>query len=119
MYRIPKELDLSPVAGQFTTQIGVGQFDIQFEFGDVHFSITSEVKLFRSAALIGRWTEGQWPDASFYDIMNTNVIRCEIRTDRLIVLSFENGIEMHLADDSDQYECMLIKFKGSHDPWIV
>jgi hypothetical protein len=29
MYGIPKELDLSSVVGEFTTQIRVGQFDLQ------------------------------------------------------------------------------------------
>jgi hypothetical protein len=116
MYRIPKELDLSPVVGEFTTQIRVGQFDLQFTFGVVDFAITSPVNLFRGGELIGHWEEGKWPDAAFYDIMNTEIIRCEIKTDRLIVIPFANGIEMHLTDDSDQYECIQIRFKGNPSP---
>jgi hypothetical protein len=119
MYRIPKELDLSPVLGEFTTQIRVGQFDIQFTFGDVSFSVSSPVKLFRGGELIGHWEEGNWPEAAFYDVMNTEVTRCEATTDRLIVIAFANGIEMHLADDSDQYECMQIHYKGNPSPWII
>jgi hypothetical protein len=93
MYRIPKELDLSPIVGQFTTQIAVGQFDIQFTFGAVHFAVTSPVDLFRDNQVIGHWEEGKWPDAAFYDIMNTEVTSCEIKTDRLIIMQFANGIE--------------------------
>ncbi len=119
MYRIPKELDLSPVVGQFTTQVRVGQFDLQFTFGDINFGVTSPVNLFRGGELIGHWKEGKWPDAAFYDIMNIEATRCEIMNDRLIVIAFANGIEMHLADDSDQYECMQIHFKGNPSPWII
>jgi hypothetical protein len=119
MYRIPKELDLSPVVGQFTTQIGVGQFDIQFTFGTVGFAVTSPVDLFRGRQVIGHWEEGKWPDPAFYDIMNTEVNSCEVKTDRLIILRFANGIEMHLVDDSDQYECMHIYFEGNPNRYII
>ena len=119
MYRIPKELDLSPVIGQFTTQIRVSQFGLQFTFGDVDFCITSPVNLYRGGQLIGHWEEGKWPDAAFYDIMNTEITRCETVTDRLIVIAFANGIEMHLVDDSDQYECMQIYFKDNPSSWII
>lgn len=119
MYRIPKELDLSSAVGEFTTQIRVGQFDLQFTFGEVDFAVTSAVNLFRGGKLIGRWEEGKWPDPGFYDIMNTEITQYDTKTDRLIVITFANGIEMHLADDSDQYECMQIRFKDDPSPWII
>ena len=119
MYRIPAELDLSPVVGEFTTQVRVGQFDLQFTFGRVNFAVQSPVKLFRDGQLIATWTEGRWPDAAFYDIMNTDVKRCEVLNDRLIVFEFENGIEMHLEDSSDQYESMQISFEGETSQWII
>jgi hypothetical protein len=119
MYRIPKELDLSPVVGEFTTQVRVGQFDMQFTFGDVNFSVTSPVDLFRAGQLVAHWEEGRWPEPGFFDIMNTDVTRCDVVNDRLIVIAFENGIEMHLVDNSDQYESMQIVFKGNPSPWII
>ncbi len=119
MYRIPKELDLSPAVGEFTTQIRVGQFDLQFTFGNVNFNVTSPVNLFRDGELIGHWEEGKWPDAAFYSIMNSEITRCEIATDTVIVITFANGIEMHLVDDSDQYECMQISFKDDPSSIII
>jgi hypothetical protein len=119
MYRIPKELDLSPVVGEFTTQVRVGQFDLQFTFGKVNFAVTSPVRLFRDGKQVAYWEEGKWPEPGFYDIMNTKVRRCEIVSDRLIVLQFENGIEMHLEDNSDQYESMQISFAGNPAQWII
>jgi len=51
--------------------------------------------------------------------MNTEVRRCEIVNERLIVLQFDNGIEMHLEDSSDQYESMQISFAGNPSRWII
>lgn len=119
MYRIPKDLDLSAVVGEFTTQIRVGQFDLQFTFGPVSFAVESPVNLFRDSIQFAHWEQGIWPPPSFYDIMNVNVRRCDIVSDRLIVFEFDNGIEMHLEDNSDQYESMQITFEGDPSQWII
>ena len=119
MYRIPKNLDLSRVVGEFTTQVRVGQFDLQFTFGSVSFAVQSPVDLFRDGKLVAHWEEGRWPDPGFYDIMNANVRRCEVVSDRLILFEFENGIAMHLEDNSDQYECMQISFEGDQSQIII
>jgi hypothetical protein len=119
MYRIPADLDLSSVIREFTTQVRVGQFDLQFTFGPVNFAVQSPVKLFRDGEIIARWEEGRWPDSGFYDIMNTPVRRCEVVSDRLIVFEFENGIAMHLEDSSDQYESMQISVDGKQAQWVI
>lgn len=119
MYRIPDQLDLSPLIGEFTTQVRVGQFDLQFTFGPVSFFVQSPVNLFRDGKLIAHWEEGRWPEPGFFDVMNARIRRYEIRNQRLIVLEFENGIAMHLEDSSDEYECMQIYFEGHPSPWII
>ncbi len=119
MYRIPKDLDLSAVVGQFTTQVWVGQFDLQFTFGDADFAIETPVNLFRAGELVAHWEQGKWPDPEFYAIMNTQVTRCEVIGDRSIVFEFGNGIAMHLEDSPDQYESMQIRLKGRPSPWII
>jgi hypothetical protein len=119
MYRIPKELDLSPILGEFTTQIRVGQFDLQFTFGDVDFMICSPVNLFRGNQVIAHWDVGRWPDAGFYEIMNAEITSCEVVNNRLIIIEFENKIQIHLVDNSDQYESMHIRMKGDPSPWII
>lgn len=119
MYRIPKELDLSLVVGEHATQIRVGQFDIQFTFGKVNFAIQSTVILKRNEKEIGRWEDGTWPAPAFYDIMNTEIKNFEVIGDRKIVLRFENGIEMYLEDNSDQYESMQISIEGDPCLYII
>ena len=59
MYKIPKELDLSPVVGEFITQIRVGQFDLQFTFGPVNFAVGSPVNLFRDGKPVSPLGRGQ------------------------------------------------------------
>ncbi len=117
MYRIPTDLDLSGAVGQLTTQVRVGQFDLQFTFGSVNFAAQSPVKLLRNDELIATWEEGRWPDPGFYDIMNTSVSRCYVVDDRHIEIDFENGLTMRLVDDSDQYECLLITIDGQL--WVI
>ncbi|KAA3614559.1 MAG: hypothetical protein DWQ01_00610 [Planctomycetota bacterium] len=119
MYRVPPDLDLSPVIGKHTTQIGVGQFDLQITFGPVHFAVQSPIRIFRGKELIAQWQEGKWPDPGFYDIMNVEVLQCEIPNDRQIVLHFENGLEMLLEDSLDQYESMQIFIAGRPGQWII
>lgn len=119
MYRIPKDLDLQPVVGEFTTQVRVGQFDLQFTLGRVNFIIESPVTLLREGKQVARWEAGRWPDPGFYDIMNAAVTKCQIASDRLIVLELENGITMHLEDSSDQYESMRISFEGDPLLWVI
>jgi hypothetical protein len=123
MYRIPKNLDLSPVVGKTTTQLRVGKFDLQFTFGEppheVDFYIESPVDLFRAGELFAHWEEEKWPDPGFYEIMDNEVTRWEVHNDRLLVLVFANGIEMHLEDAWDNYESMTIWFKGNPNPVII
>ncbi len=120
MYHLPDNLPLSGVVGEFTTQIRVGQFDVQFTFGKVNFIITGRVDLVRNGEIIGSWQEGKWPDPQFYEIMNVNITRYEIPNDITIVFYFENGIEMRLMDDSDyHYEWLQITVEGTKDWWVI
>lgn len=118
MYRIPKKLDLSKIIGEFTTQIRVGQRDIQFALGSVAFTIESQVKLVRDGKVIGGWEVGKWPTEEFYDVMNVCVVKYEVPDDRTIVLILENNIEIHMNDDSDQHECIQISIDGD-TKWII
>lgn len=119
MYGFPKELDLSAVVGMFTAQLKVGQFDLQFSFGTVSFAVQSPVSLFRNGTLVAYWEEGKWPEPGFYDIMNTEVRRCEVLNAKLLVFEFENGVEMHLEDNSDDFESMQIAIDGIPNSWII
>jgi hypothetical protein len=119
MYRFPKDLNLSPVIGEFITQFRVGQWDIQFTLGKVDFAIQSQITLLENNEQIGQWIEGQWPDPEFIKLFNSEVTEWEIISDQLLVLKFVNGIEMHLTDNSDQYESMQISFSSDDKQSII
>ncbi|WP_313548974.1 hypothetical protein [Pseudomonas sp.] len=119
MYRIPEDLDLSGMVGEFTTQILVGQFDMQFSFGKYHFAVQSNITLVRNGEVIGVWQEGVWPPSQFFEIMNVSVVRCQIPDDRTIAIYLDNDIEIHLKDNSDEFESMQISIDGELGPWII
>lgn len=119
MYRIPKELDLSKAVGEFTTQIHVGKYYIQFEFGDVHFAVESPIKLMKNGEIVATWEEGKWPESGFIEIFNVPISNVNIPNDKTIVIRFENNLEMHLSDNSDQFESMQISIKGESGSWII
>ncbi len=120
MYHIPDNLPLSEIIGEFTTQICVGLADLQFSFGKVRLMATGQVDLVQNEEVIGWWQEGKGLDPPFIEIFNVNIARYAIPNDQTIVLYFENGIEMHLKDDSDyHYEWLQISIEGTTDMWII
>jgi hypothetical protein len=94
MYRILRGLNLSKMRGQSTTQILVGQLDIQFSFGEIHFAVQSDIDFVRNGETTGRWREGKWPSPQFFEIMNVDVTKYEIPNDRTIIVHLENGVEI-------------------------
>lgn len=117
MYRVPADLDLSSTVGDSITQIAVGQFDLQFTLGGTHFMATSLVTLHRGGDQVAAWTEGKWPEPSFYDLMNTPAVTCEVEDDRTIAFRFENGLDMRLIDDSDEFESIHIR--NDEGLWVI
>ena len=117
MYRIPPDLDLSLAIGEFTTQIRVGAFDLQFTLGLINFAVQSRLQLVRGDTLVAEWEGGRWPDAGFFELFNVTVDRCDIMTDRQLEIGFEHGLTLRLVDDSDQYESMLITVDGHL--WVI
>ncbi|WP_417362485.1 hypothetical protein [Gallaecimonas pentaromativorans] len=118
MYGIPKKLNLDVVTGSECTQIRVGQFDIQFTFGEVNFAVQSKIILFKNEVEVGFWEEGKWPDSVFYEIMNVPVESVRIHGARTIVITLEDGLSIHLCDSSEQFETLKISI-GENDPWII
>jgi len=120
MYRFPRQLDLSPALGQFTTQLCVGQFDLQFSLGDIRFVVQSQIDLLRAGELVGAWVPGRWPDPAFYEAMNVPVTRIEIINEQLLEIELESGLVLRVPDSSDQYESVQIVIgKGSEQVYII
>ena len=118
MYKFPSDLDLSPLVGTFTTQVLVGQYDLQFHFGDSWLAAQSTVELTRDQTVVGRWEPGRWPDPAFHDVMNADVTQAAVKDDRNLVVTLENGLSINFTDNSDQYESMQIRIAGGHTIFV-
>lgn len=51
--------------------------------------------------------------------MNVNVVACQMPDERKVVIHLENGMEIHLRDDSNKFECMQIYVDGEQSPYII
>ncbi|QDA56445.1 hypothetical protein [Thermomonas aquatica] len=112
MYKFPSDLDLSPLIGAFTTQVLVGQYDLQFYFGDSWLATQSTVELTKDQSVVGRWEPGRWPDPAFHDVMNVAVTQAIVKDDRNLVITLDNGLSINFTDNSDQFESMQIRIAG-------
>ena len=112
MYRFSSDLDLSPLVGSFTTQVLVGQYDLQFHFGDSWLASQSSVELTKDETVIGRWESGRWPDPTFYDVMNSDITAAFVKDDCNLIVVLENGLSIRFTDDTDQFESMQVHIAG-------
>jgi len=108
MYGLPRDLDYSSMVGEFTTQVCIGQFDLQFSLGDFRFIVQSPIQLIKDGKPIGNWDAGSWPDPAFYDMMNVAVASVVLLDGKTMRINFENELTAELTDDSDRYETMQI-----------
>lgn len=117
IYGIPESIDLSAAVGEFTTQVRVGQHDLQMAFGPVNFAAQSSADLYRGSELVAHWQAGRWPDPGFFEIMNTPIRGWRVAHRKTLIVELENGLALHLSDDSERFETMHITVHG--DVWII
>ena len=116
MYGVPSDLDLSAAIDEFTTQVRVGQYDLQFTFGPVNIASQSQVSVLKGERVVARWSEGRWPDAGFFEVLNTTVVRWTVGPNQ-IVLDLERGLSLRFVDDSELYETMHVRI--GDDLWVI
>jgi len=96
------------MVGAFTTQICVGQFDVQLTLGDFRFVLQSPIRVLKSGVDIGGWEPSKWPDAAFYDLMNVEVTGSSFKDHETLSIQFEGGLELLLREDPGPHESMQI-----------
>ena len=119
MYGFPSDLNLAAAIGQEITQFCVGPYDLQFSFGKVHFAVQSQVELKRDGSVIATWQGGEWPSASFYEAFCIPVVSTHLIDERRLCIALEGGLELHVLDNSDQYESLQIFVPDAPGPHIV
>lgn len=59
------------------------------------------------------------PDSAFYQVFNNPVDSIALIDERRLGITLRDGLELHLLDNSDQYESMQIYLNGLEGVWIV
>ena len=119
MYGFPSDLNLATAIGQEITQFSVGPYDLQFSFGKVAFAVQSQVEIRRASSVIATWQGGEWPSADFYEAFCSPVTSTHLVDERRLCVTLENGLQLHILDNSDQYESLQIFVPDASGPYIV
>ncbi len=116
MYGISEELPFASFVGEECSRIGLGQFQIQFDFSGGRRSICAE----------GRWelrgAEGQLVDQAMphhqregyyvHPVIDQAVRSYVVDAPSSFTLQFENGYTLTIYDDQEQYECFSLHTEG-------
>ena len=110
MRGIPRDLDLPGLVGSNLHMVSLGKFDVTFQWNcGLHIQATGSVFVSKGGEVIARWREGDgWDDLRYQQVLNGNVSGFEVLSEQELVIRFEGGNEIHLFDDSDQYESLKI-----------
>lgn len=115
MYGVPLNLDLSNLVGNGLNLLGLGKYDVQFNFdgSGIKICVQGDISLLEKGELIATWNgEDNWSSLNFQKIINATVESFSVRNSKLIEIKFEQDIVLQLHDSSDQYETIIIHFGG-------
>jgi hypothetical protein len=111
MYRFPKNLDLHDLVGSSLDMVACCRSSIHFSFGSGR-SIRAEgrIEVQKDGVAIAIWTDvDQWTSVAFQPLLTAQVTGYKVTNDRLLTINFNDGFNLLLHDDSDQYETILIE----------
>lgn len=117
MYGIPKNLNLDGIIGNSITQLRIGEYDFQFDIGNVSFSIQSTIKVLKNEECCGEWNESVWPSVIFRDIINVKVTSWEYESVKVLNINLENELKIKLIDDNENFESFQVNTNG--DLWVI
>jgi hypothetical protein len=122
VYGFSAGLDLRNIIGCNLSLLGLGEFDVQFNFGGsgIRFCIQGRICLLENGRPISAWDDQtKWTSLSFQKLLNVTVKSYSVSNDRLLEINFENGLTLQLHDDSEQYEAMQIYFDDKTKDTII
>jgi hypothetical protein len=113
MYGVPSNLDLRRFCGATLTQLGIGEFQLQFHFTQPEFSISVE----------GDWQvnnpEGEIVDRSLpnaeresfrvHRLLGRTVVESSVNAPKSFALRFDNGWSLVVFDNSQEYQSFSIQ----------
>lgn len=116
MYGVPAQLDLTPFVGTTLDQIRFGQFQIHFTFSgepgtaDRGVSVEGywELRDGQSALIDAAVVNDERDSYKIHRLLGRTVTAIGLNPPKSLTLFFDNGLELTIVDDSDQYECCRI-----------
>jgi hypothetical protein len=116
MYGIPADLNLSKLIGIQIKGINVVEFMtvIQFEDGTT-ICIEGEAKITKNDVVITQWKqESGWNTNQYALMIGKLVSSYEVITPRELVINLMEGLQIHIFDNSNEYESFHIYPEGIH-----
>ena len=114
MYRFSdKELNLEGIVGNPLNMLCQGAYDLHLVFDGSNikrFTIMGVVRLYEAGKLLASWEDEGWNTVAYQRLLNAVPIAWRIVEPAILEITFENGVAMHIIDDSDQYEAVVIEF---------
>lgn len=110
MHGFSEDLKLEGVVGSEIHQICLGRYDVQFLFySGTRICVQSLVEVFEGEELVATWDEERnWTTTAFQKLMNETVDSCAVLSKQTMEISFQNGLQLRLHDNSTQYESLRI-----------
>ena len=119
MYGILPDADLVFLRGKTISQIAIGQYDVQFGYGDGAISVWSRFAYYDSRTRIETvWSEGN-PEAASpaLRLVTATINGVKWSTNGTLELTFSNGDRLTIFDDDPQHEAYSIS--NGQNPLIV
>ena len=119
MYGFQKKTDFAFLIGKEICQVGIGSYDVQFNWGTGGISATNEFRFTPS----GTTEEMHWRGASedieiaarTVRLLKTTIVAASCTPD-VLTLTFSNGDSLDLIDST---QCESVVISDGKDPMIV
>ena len=104
---------LEHLRGEVVTQIAVGEFQVLFATGPKSnggISIEGRCELLDAAGrVVDVWDRGQRSKQfQFFDLLGKTIRDVEIDSEKSFVVTFADGYNLRVVDNSDQYESFSV-----------
>lgn len=121
MHGVPPDLPLDRFVGRECNQIGLGRFQIQFQFsgtGSLHVESRWELRCPMGEIIDGAREHVERECYRIHRVIDVPIVRFVIDSPRSFTLFFKTGEALTVFDDSDQYESFSVHLEGDGSIYI-
>lgn len=110
MYGVPKKLESLAIVGSPLAQLCLGPYIVHFSFDSGHqISAEGTVEVVQGGEVISTWTSQQgWSTTKYQGLLRASVVSCSVPHSKVLVISFEGDLALHVHDSSEQFESFSV-----------